>query len=265
MNYIEKIIIDDAKNHRITALIDSFKENPKQVVDTLNEYYPNFLYSYFEDTSFLNLKPYESFYCELVENGYIYDYVSPKLNIQKDLLLLKCAGYGLVDFMKTLISLGLNPNTKDDFEMDCFHNACINNQLTVAQYLYDNTTVDLKSINFIGDNLFLSAVRYAQLNTLQYLDSIGVDINYVNVARDNQSENQDALFLAVRENNHEIVQYLLTHPNYQLNSLEQCIKHAKKRELSVLDLLLEHKTILDEKTHFENTIEYDNLKKKVKI
>jgi ankyrin repeat protein len=265
MQYIQKLIIDDAKNHHMSSLMESFKDNPQEVVETLNQYCPNFLHSYLDNNGYSNLIKYEDFYIDLIKAGYNYCYESSSLNISKDFLLFRSVGYGLNKLMKVLLQLGLNPNTKDDFQMDSFHNACINGNFHAAKDLYDNFDINIHSINFIGDNVFLSAIRYADVPMLKYLDSIGVDINYVNVAQEQHSVNQDALYLAVREGKIDMIQYLLTHPNYQLDSLDDCIEYAKKDSVLVFELLVEHKNILDEKKHLDNVISHDNLKKKVKI
>lgn len=266
MNYLENIILDEAKAHRVKSLTEYFRENPQLVISVLNEHCPNFFSSFIANSSPLNVQKEEHFLIDLIDAGFNYSYTSEKLSIMPDDLLRLSCSYGLLNMTKTLLAKGLNPHSLDDFGMDSFHCACINNQVVIAQYLYQNINVNIDLVNMIGDNVFLSAVRYAEQEMLQFLDGIGVNINYVNLATLSKQENQDALFLAVRDKKEDLIHYLLKHPNYDLSYFEQSLNYAKHNNLSNVILILEdYKNIINEKDTLEEVLFSDTQKKKVKI
>lgn len=259
MDYIKTLIVNDAKNHRLNDLKTSFDENPLLTIKALNEGYPSFLHSYISDLGFSQNQEEETFFIDLIKAGFNYKHVS-----QDETLLHVSCGAGLLALTKTLLDLNVDTKTKDSYHMDCFHIACINNKLEMAQYLYKHIVVDLNSINFIGDNLFLSAIRYSSVSMLEFLDSIGVNINYINTQTEN-GQYQDALLLAVRDEKINTIQYLLNNPHYKLDNFDSTLNYAKQNNMEVFHLLNDYKNTIDEKAKLEHILTEHNQKKKVKI
>lgn len=163
-----------------------------------------------------------------------------KLTVEEE--FLKAAKEGNLPYVQALHKLVKDVHCVDEEGNNALHCALSNGHGEIAQYLVDNTKIDVSKTNKSGDNALHCALNKKLENIAWYLlNKTNIDVNKTNNSDDN------ALHCALRKGLEEVALYLINHTKVDVHKVNimgytplmlAASSPKLKRRYDLLDLLL---------------------------